>query len=65
MPKIRTNRAAAKRFKITSKGKLKRSKSFTNHILNKKSSKRKLHLRTSTYVHVAEEKKMLRLLGKY
>ena len=44
MPKIRTNRGAAKRFKRTAKG-FKHKQSFRNHILTKKSTKRKRHLR--------------------
>ena len=45
MPKIKTNRAAAKRFKVTGTGKLKRSKAYKSHILTKKSAKRKRNLR--------------------
>ena len=41
MPKMKTNRAAAKRFKVTGTGKLKRMKANKSHILTKKSSKRK------------------------
>lgn len=41
MPKIKTNRAAAKRFKVTGTGKLKRNKAYKSHILTKKSTKRK------------------------
>ena len=41
MPKMKTNRGAAKRFKKTGTGKIKRSKAFTSHILTKKSTKRK------------------------
>ena len=45
MPKIKTNRAAAKRFKKTATGKLKRNKAYKSHILTKKSTKRKRNLR--------------------
>ena len=45
MPKLKTKKAAAKRFKITGTGKLKRNKSNTQHILGKKSRKRKRNLR--------------------
>ena len=48
MPKIKTNRAAAKRFKKTATGKLKRNKAYKSHILTKKSTKRKRNLRQST-----------------
>jgi len=45
MPKMKTNRGAAKRFKVTGNGKIVYSKSHANHILTKKSSKRKRGLR--------------------
>ena len=44
MPKIKTSRAAAKRFKLTGNGKLKRAKAYKRHILPKKSTKRKRNL---------------------
>lgn len=50
MPKLKTKKAAAKRFRITGTGKLKRSKSNTQHILGKKTTKRKRQLRKSTLV---------------
>ena len=50
MPKMKTNRAVAKRFKVTGTGKLKRFKSNKNHILEKKSPKRKRSLRKATLV---------------
>ena len=49
MPKIKTNRAAAKRFKVTGTGKLKRNKAYKRHILTKKTTKRKRHLRKQAY----------------
>ena len=60
--KIKTNRAAAKRFKLTGTGKLKRSKAFTNHILTKKSPKNKRNLRHPGLVDKTNEKQMKRLL---
>ena len=45
MPKIKTHRGAAKRFGVTKNGKVKRAKAFRSHILNKKTTKRKRHLR--------------------
>jgi len=45
MPKMKTNRGAAKRFKRTASGGFKRAQAFKNHILTKKSTKRKRHLR--------------------
>ncbi|MBQ2679830.1 MAG: 50S ribosomal protein L35 [Firmicutes bacterium] len=50
MPKLKTKKAAAKRFKLTGSGKLKRHKSNTQHILGKKSTKRKRNLRHATLV---------------
>jgi len=62
MPKIKTNRSAAKRFKVSSSGRLKRSKAFKNHILTKKRSKRKADLAQSVMVHESDEKRMQRML---
>ena len=45
MPKMKTNRGAAKRFKVSANGKIKRNKAYKNHILTKKSTKRKRGLR--------------------
>ena len=62
MPKMKTNRGAAKRFKRTAKGGFKRRQSHLRHILTKKSSKRKRHLCKSLMVHdsdVASIKRML------
>lgn len=47
MPKMKSNRAAKKRFKLTGKGKVKRSKAFTSHMQNNKSQKQKRKLRKS------------------
>ena len=54
MPKMKTNRAAAKRFKRTGSGKVKRRKAFHSHILTKKSTKRKRSLRKGTLVSSAD-----------
>jgi large subunit ribosomal protein L35 len=62
MPKIRTNRAAAKRFKRTGSGKVKRNKAFSNHILTKKTSKRKRNLRTSGLIVGDNMREIRRLL---
>lgn len=56
MPKMKTRRGAAKRFKKTSSGKLKRKKAYHSHILNKKSTKRKRNLRKATLVSTADAK---------
>ncbi|MCE5242001.1 MAG: 50S ribosomal protein L35 [Syntrophobacteraceae bacterium] len=62
MPKIKTNRAAAKRFKRTGTGKLVRAKAFKSHILTKKSRKRKRNLRQSTVVDSISVKSLGRML---
>jgi len=51
MPKIKTHRGAAKRFKITASGKVKRNKAYASHILTKKTRKRKRTLRKSGVLH--------------
>lgn len=51
MPKMKTNSSAKKRFKITGTGKIKRKNAFKNHILTKKSTKRKRHLRHMSLVN--------------
>jgi large subunit ribosomal protein L35 len=63
MPKLKTRRAVAKRFKVTGKGKLKRSHAYAGHILTKKTSKRKRNLRKPDLVHSADEARMKRMLG--
>ncbi len=55
MPKIKTHRGAAKRFGVTKSGKVKRGKAYRSHILNKKSTKRKRHLRKGGYLSAANE----------
>ena len=62
MPKMKTHRGAAKRFKKTGSGKLKRAKAFKSHILTKKSQERKRNLRKAGYVSVTQEKTMKKLL---
>ena len=62
MPKIKTNRGAAKRFKRTATGRFKRSQSYLNHILTKKSPKRKRHLRGQLIADAANEKALRRML---
>ncbi|MBA2245675.1 MAG: 50S ribosomal protein L35 [Gemmatimonadota bacterium] len=63
MPKMKTHRGAAKRFKKTATGKLKRGHAMRSHILTKKSPKRKRNLRQATLVSKADEKRMKRLLA--
>lgn len=62
MPKLKTNRGAAKRFRKTGTGKIRRNKAFTSHILTKKSTKRKRDLRQATLVHKVDEKNIARLI---
>ena len=62
MPKIKTNRAAAKRFKVTGTGKLKRNKAYKSHILTKKSTKRKRNLRQVTITDATNVKNMKKVL---
>ena len=63
MPKLRTNSGAAKRFKKTAKG-YKHRQSFRNHILTKKSTKRKRHLRGYKDIAKADVPLIRRLLGE-
>ncbi|MDY5575923.1 MAG: 50S ribosomal protein L35 [Lachnospiraceae bacterium] len=62
MPKLKTSRAAAKRFKKTGTGKLKRMKAYKSHILTKKSTKRKRNLRKSTVADATNVKAMKKIL---
>ncbi len=62
MPKIRSNRAAAKRFKVTGTGKIVRAKANKSHILTKKSRKRKRDLRRSTVVDAINVGSIRRML---
>lgn len=62
MPKLKTNKAASKRFKITANGKVKKNSSFTNHILTKKTTKRKRQLRRSSTLAAVDTKKVKALL---
>jgi large subunit ribosomal protein L35 len=54
MPKLKTNRGAAKRFKVTGSGKIKRNNSHRRHILTKKSTKRKREMRHSGLISDAD-----------
>jgi large subunit ribosomal protein L35 len=64
MPKMKTNKAVAKRFKVTGKGKVKRGQAFKSHILTKKSAKRKRNLRKTVVAAKGDERRMKRLLLK-
>ena len=62
MPKMKTKSAAAKRFKVTGTGKLKRNKAYKSHILTKKSQKRKRNLRKPTMTDETNVKNMKKIL---
>lgn len=63
MPKMKSNRGAAKRFKRTATGKFKRSRAFKSHILTKKTAARKRKLRKPGIVSKADQKRIERLLS--
>jgi large subunit ribosomal protein L35 len=63
MPKMKTNRSAAKRFKVTGKGKVVRRQANKSHILTKKTSKRKRHLRDAKIAQKGDERRVKRMLG--
>ena len=65
MPKLKTKKAAAKRFRVTGSGKLKRNKSNTQHILGKKSTKRKRNLRHATTVDKSVQNSIKKKLLPY
>ena len=62
MPKMKTSRAAAKRFKVTGTGKLKRNKAYKRHILTKKTTTTKSNLRTATMTDETNVKNMKKIL---
>ena len=62
MPKMKTSRSAAKRFKVTGTGKLKRSKAYKRHILTKKTRKNKRNLRKPAMVDATNIKTMKKIL---
>lgn len=62
MPKIKTNRGAAKRFRKTGTGKIRRNKAYTSHILTKKSTKTKRNLRRGTLVDRTDAKNIHKLI---
>ena len=62
MPKMKSNRGASKRFKVTANGKVKRHKAYANHILTKKSPGRKRKLRASAIITDADAKRVKRMI---
>ena len=63
MPKQKTKRGAAKRFKLTGSGKVRRRRAFKSHIRTKKTQKRKRRLRKGTLVAKADERRIKRVLS--
>jgi large subunit ribosomal protein L35 len=63
MPKLKSNRAARKRFRVTGTGKIKRTKAYASHILTKKTSKRERKLRRGTAVAGSDARGVKRMLG--
>ncbi len=62
MPKLKTNKAAAKRFRVSANGKVLKNSAFSNHILTKKTSKRKRHLRNAAVLEKTELNKVKAML---
>ncbi|MBQ3301609.1 MAG: 50S ribosomal protein L35 [Eggerthellaceae bacterium] len=63
MPKMKTHRGSAKRFRVTGSGKIMRAKGYKSHILTKKSPKRKRNFRKETVVATADRRVIARNLG--
>ncbi len=62
MPKIKSNRGAMKRFRVTGSGKIKRNKGFKSHLLSSKGKKRKRKLRQGTTVAAVEQRNIRKLI---
>jgi large subunit ribosomal protein L35 len=62
MPKMKTHSSAKKRFKVTGTGKVKRNRARMRHLMRKKTTKAKRHLRSSVVTHVADHARLERLL---
>ena len=62
MPKIKSNRGAVKRFRVTASGKIKRNKGFKGHLLSGKTKKRKRGLRQAGLVSASEAKNIRKLI---
>ena len=63
MPKMKTRRAAAKRFKVTGSGRIKRNKANHSHMLIRRSNSAKRKMRKAALVDSSEEKRVRRMLG--
>ncbi|MBN2426088.1 MAG: 50S ribosomal protein L35 [Calditrichaceae bacterium] len=64
MPKMKSNRGASKRFRVTASGKIKRHSAYHSHILTKKSSKRRRNLRQESMVSEADAPKVRKMILK-
>jgi large subunit ribosomal protein L35 len=62
MPKMKSNRSAAKRFRLTATGKVRRNQAYVRHILTSKTRKRKRHLRHPALVSSADARRIKRLI---
>jgi large subunit ribosomal protein L35 len=63
MPKMKSNRSAMKRFRLTATGRIRRNQAYIRHILTKKTRKRKRQLRQRTLVATPDVQRIKRLLG--
>jgi large subunit ribosomal protein L35 len=64
MPKMKSNRSAAKRYRVTGNGHVKRTRPYAGHLLDSKTRKRKRRLRQDAILPGAEERRALRLLAR-
>ncbi|MBD3223453.1 MAG: 50S ribosomal protein L35 [Caldithrix sp.] len=64
MPKMKSNRGASKRFRVTANGKIKRHSAFHSHILTKKSSKRKRNLRKESHIEKVDVSRVSKMILK-
>lgn len=62
MPKMKTNKAAAKRFKRTARGRIKRYRAYKGHLMAKKSPKRRRKLRKAAHLHPSDKKELITLM---
>lgn len=63
MPKVKTHSRAKKTFKVTASGKIRRYQAYKSHLLTKKSTKRKRHLRQAAFVHPSNMSLVRKMLG--
>lgn len=63
MPKMKTHRGAAKRFKVTGSGKIKKNNAYKSHLLESKTSKRKRNLRKAEVISAGDTRRVKRMLA--